>query len=76
MPTYGLGVWRDRLRGDDVASVVSAPNRYGLYPFVDIGRSAWGIVVVDDHTSPRAAAVSASAVLSQLSAAALRNSPD
>ena len=57
VPTYGLGVWRDRLRGDDVASVVSAPNRYGLYPFVDDGRSAWGIVVVDDRTSPRADAV-------------------
>jgi len=75
VPTYGLGVWRDRLRGDDVAAVVSAPNRFGLYPFVDIGQSAWGMVVVDDHTSERAAAVSSSAVLSQLSAAALRNSP-
>jgi CubicO group peptidase (beta-lactamase class C family) len=76
VPTYGLGVWRDRLRGDDVASVVSAPNRYGLYPFVDVGRNAWGIVVVDDHLSPRADAVSSSAVIAQLSAAALRNSPD
>jgi len=76
VPTYGLGVWRDRLRGDDVASVVSAPNRYGLYPFVDVGRSAWGIVVVDDRVAPRADAVSSSAVIAQLSAAALRNSPD
>ncbi len=76
VPTYGLGVWRDRLRGDDVASVVSAPNRYGLYPFVDVGRSAWGIVVVDDRVSPRASTVSSSAVIAQLSAAALRNSPD
>ena len=76
VPTYGLGVWRDRLRGDDVASVVSAPNRYGLYPFVDVSRSAWGIVVVDDRVSPRAVAVSSSAVIAQLSAAALRNSPD
>lgn len=76
VPTYGLGVWRDRLRGDDVAAVVSAPNRYGLYPFVDVSRSAWGIVVVDDRVSPRADAVSSSAVIAQLSAAALRNSPD
>jgi CubicO group peptidase (beta-lactamase class C family) len=76
VPTYGLGVWRDRLRGDDVAAVVSAPNRYGLYPFVDVGRSTWGIVVIDDHTSPRAEAVSASATITQLTAAALRNSPD
>ncbi len=76
VPTYGLGVWRDRLRGDDYASVVSAPNRYGLYPFVDVSRSAWGIVVVDDRVSPRADAVSASSVIAQLSAAALRNSPD
>ena len=76
VPTYGLGVWRDRLRGDDVASVVSAPNRYGLYPFVDAGRSAWGIVVVDDRSTPRDEVVSASALVSQLSAAALRRPPD
>jgi CubicO group peptidase (beta-lactamase class C family) len=76
VPTYGLGVWRDRLRGDDVASVVSAPNRYGLYPFLDAGRDAWGIVVIDDRTSPRAEVVSQSAVIAQLTAAALRSSPD
>ena len=34
------------------------------------------IVVVDDRVSPRADAVSSSAVIAQLSAAALRNSPD
>ncbi len=76
VPTYGLGVWRDRLRGSDVASVVSAPNRYGLYPFVDTSYSAWGIVVVDDHTNPRAEVVSSSALISQLTAAALRNPSD
>jgi CubicO group peptidase (beta-lactamase class C family) len=76
VPTYGLGVWRDRLRGDDVASVVSAPNRYGLYPFLDAGRDAWGIVVIDDRTSPRAEVVSQSAVIAQLTAAALRSTPD
>jgi len=76
VPTYGLGVWRDRLRGDDVASVVSAPNRYGLYPFVDDGSSAWGIVVFDDRTSPRTDVVSASATLTQLTAAVLRRPPD
>jgi hypothetical protein len=69
-------VWRDRLRGDDVASVVSAPNRFGLYPFLDAGRDAWGIVVIDDRTSPRAEVVSESAVITQLTAAALRSSPD
>ncbi len=76
VPTYGLGVWRDRLRGSDVASVVSAPNRYGLYPFVDTSFSAWGIVVVDDRINPRAEAVSGSALISQLTAAALRNPTD
>jgi CubicO group peptidase (beta-lactamase class C family) len=72
VPTYGLGVWRDRLRGADEAAVVSAPNRWGLYPFVDDARGAWGIVVVDDQTAPRAEVVGESAVLSQLSVAMLR----
>ena len=76
VPTYGLGVWRDRLRGDDAASVVSAPNRYGFYPFVDAAQGAWGVVVVVDRANPRADAVSASALITQLTAAVLRRSPD
>jgi CubicO group peptidase (beta-lactamase class C family) len=76
VPTFGLGVWRDRLRGDDAASVVSAPNRYGLYPFVDDGRSAWGIVVIDDRNGSRPEVVGASALIAQLTAARLRSTPD
>ena len=76
VPTYGFGVWRDRLRGDDAASVVSAPNRWGLYPFVDDARGAWGIVVVEDRAHPLADVVAASSVLAQLTSAALRRPPD
>ncbi|HEY6530886.1 MAG TPA: serine hydrolase domain-containing protein [Acidimicrobiales bacterium] len=76
VPTFGLGVWRDRLRGDDAAATVSAPNRYGLYPLVDTARDAWAIVVIDDRTLPRHDVVGASATLAQLTAAALRAPPN
>lgn len=51
IPTYGLGVWRDRLRGDgtNLASVVSAPSRAGVYPLVERPRNAWAVVVVLDE---------------------------
>ena len=73
VPTFGLGVWRDRLRGDDAAATVSAPNRYGLYPLVDTARDTWAIVVVDDRVRPRHDVVAASATLAQITAAALRS---
>jgi CubicO group peptidase (beta-lactamase class C family) len=68
VPTYGLGVWRDRLRGDGtaLASAVSAPNRWGLYPVVDRPRSAWGIVAVVEDPLVPLEAVRDSATLAQL----------
>jgi CubicO group peptidase (beta-lactamase class C family) len=64
IPTFGLGVWRDRLRGDGTAAAVSAPGRYGAYPWVDRPRNAHGLVLVVDDTDP-AEAVGASAALAQ-----------
>ena len=65
IPTYGLGVWRDRLRGDDTAAMVSAAGRFGTYPFVDRSRNAFGVLVVDDRAGVGEEAVTASSRLVQ-----------
>ncbi|MEZ5143255.1 MAG: serine hydrolase domain-containing protein [Acidimicrobiales bacterium] len=65
IPTYGLGVWRDRLRGDDTASMVSAVGRFGTYPWVDRSRNAYGVLVVEDQAGAGERAVTASARLVQ-----------
>jgi len=65
IPTYGLGVWRDRLRGDDTAAMVSAAGRFGTYPFVDRSRNAFGVLVVDDRAGTHEVAVTASSRLVQ-----------
>ena len=62
VPTFGLGVWRDRLRGDGTAAVVSAPGRLGAYPWIDRPRNAHGVLLVVDGTDP-AHSVGASAAL-------------
>jgi CubicO group peptidase (beta-lactamase class C family) len=73
IPTYGLGVWRDRLRGDGtrLASMVSAPNRSGLYPLIDRTRNAWAVVAVDDEPLAPFQAVRDSAGVAQLMAVAI-----
>ena len=73
IPTYGLGVWRDRLRGDGtaLASMVSAPNRFGVYPLVDRTRNAWAVIAVDDDPLAPFQAVRDSAAVAQLMAAAI-----
>ncbi len=73
IPTYGLGVWRDRLRGDGtaLASMVSAPNRFGVYPLIDRTRNAWAVIAVDDDPLAPFQAVRDSAAVAQLMAAAI-----
>ena len=73
VPTYGLGVWRDRLQGPGPAAVVSAPTRHGLYPFVDNPQRAWGVVVIQDRQEALGDAVGFSSALVQLAANALRD---
>ncbi len=70
IPTFGLGVWRDRLRGDGTAAMVSAAGRFGAYPWVDRFRNAHGVLLVVDDTDP-AEAVGASAALTQQMGAAI-----
>jgi D-alanyl-D-alanine-carboxypeptidase/D-alanyl-D-alanine-endopeptidase len=50
VPTYGLGVWRNRPRGDEsgLASMVSAPNQLGVFPYVDHRDDVWAVLVVVD----------------------------
>lgn len=68
IPTHGLGVWRDRPRGDGtgLASVVSAPNQTGVYPLVDRAREAWAVVAVLDDPLLPLEAVRDSATVAQL----------
>lgn len=65
VPTFGLGVWRDRLRGDDTAAMVSSPGRFGFYPWSDGPRGAWGVLALVDPTGPVGEPVRASATLVQ-----------
>jgi CubicO group peptidase (beta-lactamase class C family) len=64
VPTYGLGVWRDRPRGDGsgLASMVSGPNQVGVYPYVDHARAVWAVLVVVDIREDPLDAVEASAL--------------
>jgi CubicO group peptidase (beta-lactamase class C family) len=65
IPTFGLGVWRDRLRGDGTGASVSAAGGTGTYPWIDRPRNVWGVLVMDDRASPPGEAVRFSAGLVQ-----------
>jgi CubicO group peptidase (beta-lactamase class C family) len=60
IPTYGLGVWRDRANKDDDIEVVSGSGAYGFYPWIDRAHSNYGIVGVADLTNGADHAVPAS----------------
>jgi len=44
--TYGLGVWRDRVRPDGTASQISSPGAGGFVPWVDWERNVAGVLMV------------------------------
>jgi len=48
IPTYGLGVWRDVVGGNDDIKVVSGSGAYGFYPWIDHRHASYGIVGVAD----------------------------
>jgi len=48
IPTYGLGVWRDRVDAQDNIRVVSGSGAYGFYPWIDRAHDTYGIVGVAD----------------------------
>jgi hypothetical protein len=52
IPTYGLGVWRDEVGGDDSIEVVSGSGALGFYPWIDRVHGNYGIVAVVDSSGP------------------------
>jgi CubicO group peptidase (beta-lactamase class C family) len=61
IPTYGLGVWRDRTSDTDDIEVVSGSGAYGFYPWIDRRHHNFGIVGVADLSNGAEHAVPASA---------------
>jgi CubicO group peptidase (beta-lactamase class C family) len=61
IPTYGLGVWRDRTNDTDDIEVVSGSGAYGFYPWIDRLHGNYGIVGVADLSNGAEHAVPASA---------------
>jgi CubicO group peptidase (beta-lactamase class C family) len=61
IPTYGLGVWRDRTNRAGDIEVVSGSGAYGFYPWIDRRHGNYGIVGVADLTNGAEHAVPASA---------------
>jgi CubicO group peptidase (beta-lactamase class C family) len=60
IPTYGLGVWRDRTNETDDIEVVSGSGAYGFYPWIDRRHGNYGIVGVADLSNGAEHAVPAS----------------
>jgi CubicO group peptidase (beta-lactamase class C family) len=52
IPTYGLGVWRDVVDGQDQIRVVSGSGALGFYPWIDRAHGTYGIVAVRDLSGP------------------------
>lgn len=51
---YGLGMWREELRADGTASLVSSPGWAGAYPWIDRDRNIYGFCIakVQGKASP------------------------
>ena len=60
IPTYGLGLWRDRVDDQDRAVVVSGSGSLGFYPWLDHEHGTYGIVAVADEAHADGRAVRAS----------------
>lgn len=67
IPTYGLGVWRDKVGPGDEIQVVSGSGAYGFYPWIDRMHGTYGIVAVADTEHGSEHAVPASQRIAQLS---------
>jgi serine-type D-Ala-D-Ala carboxypeptidase/endopeptidase len=67
IPTYGLGVWRDKVGAGDEIQVVSGSGAYGFYPWIDRVHGTYGIVAVADTEHGSEHAVPASQRIAQLS---------
>ncbi len=65
-PTYGLGLWRDRVDDQDRAVVVSGSGSLGFYPWIDHEHGTYGMVAVADEAHADGRAVRASQRLARL----------
>lgn len=70
VPTYGLGLWRDRVDDQDRAVVVSGSGSLGFYPWLDHEHGTYGIVAVADEAHGDGRAVRASHRICDLALAA------
>ena len=66
IPTYGLGVWRDKVGPGDEIQVVSGSGAFGFYPWIDRQHGTYGIVAVADLENGSEHAVPASQRIAQL----------
>ena len=67
IPTYGLGVWRDKVGSADEIQVVSSNGAFGFYPWIDRQHGTYGIVAVADVEHGSQYAVPVSQRIAQLS---------
>jgi hypothetical protein len=49
IPTYGLGVWRDRTGPADETLLYSGSGSVGFYPWIDREHGTWGVIAVADR---------------------------
>ncbi len=70
IPSYGLGLWRDRVDEQGRAVVVSGSGSLGFYPWLDHEHGTYGIVAVADEAHGDGRAVRASHRICDLALAA------
>lgn len=63
IPTYGLGLWRDVVDGEDRSVVVSGNGARGFYPWIDHANDAYGVLAVDDQRGAEVAVPASAAVV-------------
>jgi len=74
--TYGLGTWRDRADANDVTQMISGSGSVGFYPWIDLQRHAYGILLVNDTEGGDGRAVRSSThIVHDLILPAIDNSP-
>ncbi len=77
---YGLGVWREELNEDGVATLLSSPSWAGAYPWVDRANNMTGILLT--HVVPEVAftqgfsSFHASPVLATMTRAIIHQDPE
>ena len=70
IPSYGLGLWRDRVDDQGRAVVVSGSGSLGFYPWLDHAHGTYGIVAVADEAHGDGRAVRTSHRICELALAA------